>query len=50
MVWEEMSFEELQDGNHGGYRTLGILNLCVAPIPPTQFRLNQTCGFGGDIF
>ena len=34
MVWEEMSFEEFQDGHHGGHlgylngRILAILNLC----------------------
>ena len=42
-VWEEMSFEEFQDGhqgNHLGYRnetTLAILNLYVAPLLPSSF-------------
>ena len=50
-VWEEMSFEEFQDGSHG-YRNgtiLAILNLYVAPMPPITFRLNPTYGFGGGI-
>ena len=50
-VWEEMSFEEFQDGRHG-YRNgtiLAMLNLCVVPMPPIKFRLNLTYGFGGDI-
>ena len=44
-VWEEMSFEEFQDGHHGsrlGYwngTILAILNLYVAPMPPVKFRL-----------
>ena len=47
-VWEEMSFEEFQDGCHGGhlgYRNgmlLAILNLCVTKMPPIKFQLNQT--------
>ena len=47
-VWEEMSFEEFQDGPHGnhlGYRNrtvLAILNLYVTPMPPIKFRLNLT--------
>ena len=51
MVWEEMSFEEFQDGRHG-YRNetiLAILNLYVAPMPPIKFRLNLTYCFGGDV-
>ena len=50
-----MSFEEFQDGRHGGHlgyrnRTiLGILNLYVALMPPIKLRLNLTYGFGGDI-
>ena len=49
-----MSFEEFQDGRHGGhlgYRNktiLAILNLYVAPMPPIKFQLNMTYGFGGD--
>ena len=55
MVWEEMSFEEYQDGHHCGhlgYRSgmiLTILNHHVATRPPTKFQLNPTCGFGGDV-
>ena len=54
-VWEEMLFEEFQDGHHGGhfgYRygtILAILNLHVATMPPTKFQLNPTYGFGGDV-
>ena len=39
MVWEEMLFEEFQDGRHGGhlgYRNktiLAVLNLCVTVMP-----------------
>ena len=44
MVWEEMSFEEFQDGRrdgHLGYRNgtiLTILNLYVTVMPPIKFR------------
>ena len=47
-VWEEMSFEEYQDGRRGSYlgywsRTiLAILNLCVTVMPPIKFWLNPT--------
>ena len=37
IVWEEMSFEEFQDGGHLGYRNrtiLAIQNLHVATMPP----------------
>ena len=50
-----MSFEEFQDGVHGGhlgYRngtTSAILTLCVAPMPPIKFWLNPTYGLGGDV-
>ena len=50
-----MSFEEFQDGHHGGhlgYRNrmiLAILTLHVATIPPTKFQLNPTYGSGGDV-
>ena len=55
IVWEEMSFEEFQDGCHSGhlvYRNgmvLAILNLYVAPMPHIKFRLNLTNGLGGDV-
>ena len=47
-VWEEMSFEEFQDGrndSHFGYLNgtiLVILNLFAALISPIKFRLNPT--------
>ena len=50
MVWEEMSFEEFQDG-HLGYlnrRILAIPNLCVTEMLPIKFWLNPTYGLGGD--
>ena len=46
MVWEEMSFDEFQDGHRGGhlgYRnrmTLAILNLCVTVMLPLKLWLN----------
>ena len=54
-VWE-MSFEAFQDGDHLGYRNrmiLAILNVHVAPVPPTKFNLGsiwfrvqeKKCGF-----
>ena len=55
MVWEEMSFEEFQDGHlgsHLGYQNriiLAILNLCVTVMPPIKFWLNWTKGLGGDV-
>ena len=55
LVWEEMSFEEFQDGHHGGhlgYRNgtiLAILNLLVTVMPPIKFWLNPTYGLGGDV-
>ena len=55
MVWEEMSFEEFQDGHHDGHlgyrnRTiLAILNLYKAPMPPIKFQLNLTYGLGGAV-
>ena len=51
MVWEEKSFEELQDG-HLAYlngRILAILNLCVTVMLPIKFWLNPTYGLGGDV-
>ena len=50
-----MSFEEFQDGVHGGHleyrngKTLAILNLYVAPMPPIKFWLNPIYGLGGDV-
>ena len=54
-VWEEMSFEDFQDGRrsgHLGYQNrmiLTILNFHVATMPPTKFQLNPTNGSGGDV-
>ena len=51
----EMSFEEFQDGCHGGHlgypngTILAILNLYVARMPPIKFRLSLTYGLGGDV-
>ena len=54
--WDnKISFEDFQNGRHGGhlgYRNgtiLAILNLQVAKIPPTKFKLNPTYGSGGDV-
>ena len=50
-----MSFEEFQDGRHGGhlgYRNgtiLAILNLYVTVMPPIKFRLNRTYGLEEDV-
>ena len=55
MVWEEMSFEEFQDGRHDGHleyqngTILAILNFYASPMPPIKFRLNLTYGSGGDV-
>ena len=55
MVWEKMSFDEFQDGHHGGhleYRNgtiLAIMNLHVATMPPIKFQLNPTHGSEGDV-
>ena len=52
MVWEEMSFEEFQDGYHLGYRDrtiLAILNRYNSPKPPIKFQLNLTY-MGLDVF
>ena len=43
-----MSFEEFQDGRHGGHlgywngTFLAILNLCISPMSPIKFQLNLT--------
>ena len=53
MIWE-LSFKDFQDGCHGGHlgypngTILAILNLHVATMPPTEFQLYPTYGFGGD--
>ena len=45
-------FQDLQAGHHGGHlgnwngTNLAILNLHVAPMPPTMFGLNPTYRFG----
>ena len=50
-----MSFEEFQDGRHGGHlgypngTTSAILNLHVATMLPTKFQLKPTYGSGGDV-
>ena len=55
-VWEEMWFENFQDGNHGshpGYRNrivLAILNLYVTLMPTIKFGLNPQYGLGGDVW
>ena len=55
MVWEELLFEEFQDGHHSGHlgyqngMILAILNLYITPMPPIKFRLNQTYGLVGDV-
>ena len=49
MVWEEMWFEEFQEGGHLGYQNrtiLAILNLCVTVMPPIKFWLNPTYDLG----
>ena len=52
MVWEEMPFEEFQDGHHGAHlghlkrAILAILNLHVATMPTTKFQLNPTYSSG----
>ena len=46
MVWEEMLFEEFQDGHRGGHlgyqnrSILAILNLYGGPMPPIKFWFN----------
>ena len=48
-VWKEMSFEEFQDGRHGGH--LGYRNGTILAIlkPPIKFGLNLTYGFGRNV-
>ena len=62
MVWEEMSFEEFQDGCCGGNlknsngTVLALINLHkskkehVFPVPPTKFQLNLTYRSGANTF
>ena len=53
-VWEELSFQDFQDGRHGdhlGYRngmSLTILNLHVALMPSTKFGLSVTEASGAE--
>ena len=55
MVWEEKSFEEFQDGCHGGHlgyqngTILAILNLYITPMPLFKFWLNLTNNLGEDV-
>ena len=50
-----IALEDFQNGQHGGhigyqYRMISeILNLHVAPMPPTKFGLNLTKGSGADV-
>ena len=49
--WEEMWFEEFQDGGYLGYwnrMILAILNFHNTPMPPIKFKLNQTYCSGAD--
>ena len=55
MVWEEMSFDDFQDGHRGGHlgywnrMILAILNLYITSMPPIKFWFNPTYGLGGDV-
>ena len=46
--WEDMLFEEFQDGHHGSHQgywngmILAILNFYATPMPPIKFLLNLT--------
>ena len=54
-VWNEMLFEEFQDGCHGGHlgywngTILAILNLHVPTMLSTKFQLNPIYDSGGDV-
>ena len=51
-ILEQITIEDFQDGSHLGYRNkmiLSILNLHVAPIPPTKLWLNSTYHMGADV-
>ena len=51
IVWEEMLFEEFQDGRHGSHLRYcnGTINFYVSVMSPIKFRLNLTYGLGGDV-
>ena len=50
IVWEEMWFEEFQDGHYGGHlgylnrMILAILSLHNTPMPSIKFQFNPTYG------
>ena len=50
-----MSFEEFQNGHHGGHRgyrngtILAILYICVTVMPPIKFWLKPTYERGGEV-
>ena len=50
-----MSFEDFQDGHLCGHighlnrMILAVLNLHVAPMPPSKFQLELTHGLEGDV-
>ena len=53
-VWEEMSFEEFQDGLGGHHRCqygkyLAVPILHISPVSPTKFQLNPTYRLGADV-
>ena len=54
-IWEQIWCEEFQNGYNGGHlgyqneTILAILNLNVAPMPPTKFGLNPTSRSGADV-
>ena len=48
-VREEMLFEQFQDLGYWNGMILAILNLHVAPMPPTKFHFNLTYNSGGDV-
>ena len=54
-VWEEMSFEEFQDGPHGSHlgcwngTNLAVPNLHVSLMPPNKFQLNPTYRSRADV-
>ena len=54
-VWEDLSFEEFQDGHRGGHlgcrngTNLTVLNLHVSLMLPTKFQLDLTYCSGADV-